>query len=277
MSVKNMTKKERLKARKLAYKKWFLAKTGKTTPVNLEIIAKDCGFTFEELQYYMVKDKWELRLEKDKKNKVLQKQIKEELKGITYDGPKEDLEKIDEILDNSNLTERHKLFIMYYLQSFNIKHSAIRAGYAVSSAHTRGSELLADDRIKKVLRDIKSVMHKSIYITTHDIIDEYIRIAFADMTDFVEFDENKVNLKDSTKVDGRLIQEVKQGRDGVTIKLADKMKALEKLEKLFDVIPDKRLLLEHEKFEFTKKMAEKEDGNVGSKVVIINDLMTDGD
>lgn len=81
-------------------------------------------------------------------------------------------------------------------------------------------------------------------------------IAFADMTDYVEFGREKVQVmgafgpvtvenpktgkkeplmkevntvrfRESTDVDGTIIAEVKQGRDGAAIKLADRMKALE--------------------------------------------------
>lgn len=38
---------------------------------------------------------------------------------------------------------------------------------------------------------------------------------------------NVVKLKDSSEVDTSLVGEVKQGRDGVSIKLPDRMKALE--------------------------------------------------
>ena len=38
---------------------------------------------------------------------------------------------------------------------------------------------------------------------------------------------NTVRFRESTDVDGTIIAEVKQGRDGATIKLADRMKALE--------------------------------------------------
>jgi phage terminase small subunit len=103
------------------------------------------------------------------------------------------------------------------------------------------------------------------------ILEEYMRIAFADMTDYVEFDNRRVRLKNSADVDGRLITEVKQGKDGVTIKLADKMKAIERLEKLFNVIPDRKLQLELEKFEFTKQLAQKQ-VDTGNKVIILNDL-----
>ncbi|WP_446923983.1 terminase small subunit, partial [Klebsiella pneumoniae] len=81
---------------------------------------------------------------------------------------------------------------------------------------------------------------------------EYVKQAFADITDFTEFgydeypfkdingeeviDEgtgevktykvSNVSLKDSNEVDGTLIQEVKKGKDGVSVKLYDKQKAM---------------------------------------------------
>jgi phage terminase small subunit len=57
-------------------------------------------------------------------------------------------------------------------------------------------------------------------------------------------------------VDGQLISEVKKGRDGASIKLMDKMKALEKLEKYLDVIPDRwKRQIEEEKLKIAKMRA----------------------
>jgi phage terminase small subunit len=50
-----------------------------------------------------------------------------------------------------------------------------------------------------------------------------------------------VDLAESTEVDGTLITEVKQGRDGISIKLADKMKALDFLTKHMDLLDDREL------------------------------------
>ena len=90
----------------------------------------------------------------------------------------------------------------------------------------------------------------------HDIFQKYMDIAFADITDFVEFGRenvqvmgafgpveiedqetgekvplmkeiNSVRFRESVRVDGTLITEVKQGKDGASIKLADRMRALD--------------------------------------------------
>ncbi|MBY6907541.1 terminase small subunit, partial [Clostridium botulinum] len=75
--------------------------------------------------------------------------------------------------------------------------------------------------------------------------------AFADITDYVEFGQeevpvmgasgpivdedgnqitkivNTVKFKESPEIDGTIVSEVKQGKDGASIKLQDKMKALQ--------------------------------------------------
>lgn len=80
-----------------------------------------------------------------------------------------------------------------------------------------------------------------------DIFQKYMDIAFADMNDFMSFGQeeietdygprmvNSVRLKESDQVDGTLITEVKQGRDGVSVKLADRMKAIDWLADHMDI------------------------------------------
>jgi hypothetical protein len=106
-------------------------------------------------------------------------------------------------------------------------------------------------------------MRQGVFIDAMDILDKYIKIAFADITDFITYgrkevpligafgpikDEdgnalnheiNYIDFKESSMVDGTIISEVKQGKDGISVKLADKMKALEKLSLYFDLFPDK--------------------------------------
>lgn len=82
-----------------------------------------------------------------------------------------------------------------------------------------------------------------LFISGRDVLELYIRIAFADITDYIGFghydDGDKkssyVYLKDCDQVDGQLIEEVSVNSGGGKIKLLDKSKALEKLEKFFDL------------------------------------------
>ena len=64
---------------------------------------------------------------------------------------------------------------------------------------------------------------------------------------------NVVRLNKSDMVDTQLIQEVKQGKDGVTVKLADKQKAMEWLTMFFELNP-----ADKHKREFDKRKMELE-------------------
>lgn len=138
---------------------------------------------------------------------------------------------------------------------------------------------------------MKSEQATELKLDVRDIIQKYIDIAFADITDFVSFssetlvakdelgrnikdDEgnnitynvNHVDFKSSEDVDGTIISEVKKGKDGVSVKLADKMKALEMLSKYTDLLNDnqlKQLRIEKAKAEINK--LEKVDGSTGQE------------
>lgn len=161
------------------------------------------------------------------------------------------------IVENEELTEKQRMFCIYYVKSFNATQSAIKANYAPGSAHVEGSRLLRNDKIAKEIRRLKSEMTSDVFIEARDVLEKYIKIAFTDITDYLSFgrkevltgytedgeeeltEVNYLEFKDSSEIDGTLISEVKQGKDGVSIKLEDKMKALEKLSQYFDLFPDK--------------------------------------
>jgi phage terminase small subunit len=123
-------------------------------------------------------------------------------------------------------------------------------------------------------------MTSELYIEAMDVLNKYIKIAFSDITDFLTFGQkwvpvigmmgpvldddgnqvmeevNYVDFKESGTVDGTIISEVKQGKDGVSIKLEDRMKALDKLSLYFDLFPDKfKRQIEEEKLKIAHHKA----------------------
>ncbi|MFI3604974.1 terminase small subunit [Vagococcus fluvialis] len=163
---------------------------------------------------------------------------------------KEEIPKaVIELNDNSNLTDQQKLFCLYYLQSFNATQSYLKA-YKCSyeTAMSEGSRSLRNPKIKEELTRLKKELQSEQYFTIQDIINEYAKQAFSNIKDITTFgtetvemedgserEFSYVRLKDDSEVDGTLIQEVKQGKDGVSAKLWDKQKAMDALIKL---LPD---------------------------------------
>lgn len=191
---------------------------------------------------------------------------------------------IQELNDNDELTDKQKRFCLFYLRYFNAT-KAYQEAYECdyNSARNNGSRMLANDSIKKELDRLKKAQHSELYIDSLDIKREWLKQSFADITDFLEFKTHRdtvlekmgtdpetgepmlvekeraysqVLLKHSDDVDGTLIQEVKQGRDGISLKLYDKQKAMDKL---MEFLQDERLLkLEQLKSQLDKTEKEKE-------------------
>ncbi|QXJ39574.1 Terminase small subunit [Parageobacillus caldoxylosilyticus] len=224
--------------------------------MKLKDIAAQLGVSDTQIRKWKNLDQWEQKL---KGNVTIEKRNVTN----TKDTPENDDKPIEiEIDENNGLTEKQRLFCLYYVKSFNATQAAIKAGYAPESAHVEGSRLLRNAKVAAEIKRIKQEMTSGLFIEAMDVLQKYIEIAFADITDYVTFGQkevpvigmfgpikdehgrplkekvNYVELKDSSVVDGTIITEVKQGKDGVSIKLADKMKALEKLSLYFDLFPD---------------------------------------
>ena len=90
-----------------------------------------------------------------------------------------------------------------------------------------------------------------------DVFQWYLDIARADIKDYVEFgneeieveDKNgnvrtvkvsNVNIKNDSDVDGILVSEISKGRDGVKVKLPDKLKAMEWIADHMDLATDEQ-------------------------------------
>ena len=185
-----------------------------------------------------------------------------------------------ETLQNSDLTPEQQMFCIYYSKTFNAAQSYQKAyGCKYESAMVRGSELLRNVKVRQEIERLKEIKRQQIIATEEDFVEIQMRIAFADIGDYLSFgrekvdvmgafgpvkdsetgetlkkEVNSVKLNESYKVDTQIIQEVKQGKDGVSLKLADKQKAYDWLTKYFLMHPDDKY-----KAEFDKKRAEVKD------------------
>lgn len=155
--------------------------------------------------------------------------------------------------ENPELTEKQRLFCLYYIKCFNATMAAIKAGYSKEYAHTEGSRLLRNVKVAAEIRRLKGEVVETLFIDAMDVLQQYAKIAFADLGDYVRFSGYAVQLANCDTVDTSVLSEVKEGKDGVSIKLVDKMKALEKLEQYFDLLPDKwQRQVEEEKLNINK-------------------------
>mgnify|MGYP004694764031 CR=1 FL=1 len=197
-----------------------------------------------------------------------------EKKPIVDDGTKETLQ-------NNDLTPEQQMFCIYYSRTFNAAQSYQKAyGCSYQTAMVNGCLLLRNTKVRAEIERLKELKRQQIVTGTEDIVELQMRIAFADIGNYLSFgredvqimgpfgpikdpetkeyitkEVNVIRLADSESVDTQIIQEVKQGKDGVSIKLADKQKAFDWLTKYFLMHPESKYRAEYE-----KRKAEKEGG-----------------
>ncbi len=195
-------------------------------------------------------------------------------------------EEFEPAVESVDMTDKQRLFCIYYIKYFNATKAyqkAYKCSYEV--AMRSGSRLMRNVEITQEIDRLKAEQMTDLKLDVRDVLQKYIDIAFADITDFATFgkrevpvigmygpvlDENEkqlmqevnyVDFRESQEVDGTIITEVKQGKDGISVKLADKMRALEQLSKYFDLLSDndkKRLQEEKLKMDIEKTKAEVE-------------------
>lgn len=173
------------------------------------------------------------------------------------------------VTENPELTDKQRLFCLHYVRCFNSTKAAIKAGYSKNTAMEQGYQLLQKTSVREEIHRLKQSRLNRELLDEHDIFQKYMDIAFADITDFVEFGQeeeyvigqfglvqvedpvtgkkaplkqkvNTVRFKESDSIDGTLITEVKNGRNGASIKLADRMKALEWLAEHMDIATEEQ-------------------------------------
>ena len=173
-------------------------------------------------------------------------------------------------LQNDELTSEQQLFCVYYSKTFNAAQSYQKAyGCTYESALCSGPRLLGNVRVRTEIERLKELKRQQIVTGTEDIVELQMRIAFADIGNYLTFSEKEytdpetqekksisaVDLKESVNTDTQLIKEVKNGRYGVSIKLEDRQKAINWLTKYFLMHPESKYRAEYE-----KRRAEKEGG-----------------
>lgn len=253
--------------------KYELAKVDYDNGMKYKDIAKKYDVTINTVKSWKTR-KWNKTNEEADKKSVHTKE-----KGVhtkkkrthTEESTRERLSIAEESLsnENSDLTDKQWLFCRYYTKYWNAT-KAYQKVYDCDymQAMSNGSRLLRNDKIRAEISAIKQDIADGIMIESRAVLQKWIDIAFADISDYVawgtekrlipdvfvgrdandkkvfedkEINVNYVHLKSASNIDTSIVTEIKEGKDGVTVKLADKMKALDFLTKYMDLLNDNEL------------------------------------
>lgn len=167
------------------------------------------------------------------------------------------------------LNEKQKLFCKEYIIDLNAYQAAIRAGYAEKTAKTKAHKWLEKASFRAYLTELMADREKRTMITQDMVVSEIAKLAFANATTYASVEKVKlfdINRDDdveeddfddvapeTVEIDGVKIKRtaqlsdeqkaaivgIKQGKFGIEIKLADKVKALELLGRHLGMFNDK--------------------------------------
>lgn len=222
--------------------------------IKLKDIAEQLNISDVQIRKWKSTDKWD---EKLKDTLPLKSNVTNKNK---CDKKEPMQQEVEEVLNNSELTDKQRLFCIYQVKYFNATKAYQKAyGCDYITANAHGYELLSNVVIKSEIDRLKRSKLNRAMLEPDDIFQKYMDIAFSDITDYIEFGQKKIKIKDdegkektvkrnyvdfnsSNEIDGTIISEVSQGKDGVKIKLHDKMKALDWLTEHMDMATEEQRL-----------------------------------
>ena len=208
-------------------------------------IAKKYGVSLNTVRSWKTRYKWQ--------KKGAQKDVHIRSKDVHT---KKLSEKAIEELNDSELSDKQKAFVLEYLRIYNATQAYINV-YDVDyqTAVAAGPRLLGNVRVQKEIKRIRKAKLKELAIEPLNLIEDVAKEAKGDIGNYLEFgswpekltdqesgaplsdaDGNEVIIhhsylyfKDKDKVDTSLIKKITKGKDGATIELYDKTKARDKL------------------------------------------------
>ncbi|EGT3614897.1 phage portal protein [Clostridium perfringens] len=219
-------------------------------------IAEKYGVSINTVKSWKTRYKWSKKSVHTKEEKVCTQINKKVNKKSKKKEPV--VEEVKEVLGNTELNDKQRLFCIYYIKRFNAT-KAYQKAYQCSyeTALVAGPRLLGNVRIQEEIQNLKEGKLNRIMLSEEDIFQKYMDIAFSDIGDYLSFKKvrknkwtkneqgeyipainpdtgqqdyfeyNVVELNNSKELDTSILQEVSEGKDGVKIKLQDKMKALQ--------------------------------------------------
>lgn len=170
-------------------------------------------------------------------------------------------EKVFDELFNTSLSEKEKNFILYYLESYNATQSYLKAyGGEKKNAGLLAFQLLQRKDIRAQIKKLKKILQIGYDVDPSKYIEFLLKAANADIGDYITFSEedvpqldkdgsvlidpdtgepvtkkiNKMHLVNSKNIDTSVIVGIKQGRDGITLQMVDKLKCWEKIKDYFE-------------------------------------------
>jgi phage terminase small subunit len=172
------------------------------------------------------------------------------------------------------LTQKEKLFIeTYFINGFNGKQAAIKAGYAPHSAAVTASKLLTKSNVSKEVQRRLTKLNERAEAKADRVIQEIESIAHSDIKDIMERNKTgELKLRDLDKIPSQLIESITPTKYGYKVKLWSKTAALDQLMRYHKLYNDAANNSVEVDFIFKVKQPEKGDRAETRKAAAIKKL-----
>lgn len=184
-------------------------------------------------RYKWIREKKKETHTKSKKSMHTKKTGKEEEKNAENTVTKEELRVV---CANEELNEKQKQFCVFFIKKHNAT-KAYMATYGVDymTAAASASRLLKNVKIKAFIQMLKNEKLNQTFFSAEDLVQRYMDIAFADIGDVATFTEEGIQLRDN--FDPTTVKSIKDTKYGYAIQMQDPFKAMEWLDKYFEINP----------------------------------------
>lgn len=244
--------------------KWELAELDYVAGMKYREIAEKYGVSINTVKSWKVRHSWDRKGDGPRKRKrahTMRIKARTQKMQEQEERDEEKRKAIRALVKVDKINERQRLFALYYFQTHNATASYQRAyGCTRAAASASAYKLLKNPAIVAAIRELQADRDATLLLTAGDVVDLYMRIAFADYGDFVSVKDGRMTAKDISEVDGQLIDSVSPTKDGVVIKLSDRIKALHWLASYFELNPSDR-----HRAAYQAKMAELREREIKSK------------
>lgn len=158
----------------------------------------------------------------------------------------------------ADLTDKQRAFCKEYIVDFNAAQAAIRAGYAPKHAKDQAHKLMQLPHIQEGIRQEVEQRMERTEIKADQVVQQIYKQAFADIRDFISWEDvlmkagydpdtdepvyehqRIIRFREMDQVDGTLISELRETKDGIVFKRNDPLKSQELLMRHLGLLQDK--------------------------------------
>lgn len=209
--------------------------------IKLKTIAEELNISYNQVRKWKSEDEWDKELKVTFSNGVTKKNR------MKNNEEKPFRKTVKELMNNDELTDKQRLFCIFYAQYMNAT-KAYQLAYKTSydTARSGGYENLTKPHIRKEIKKLLQDDFELSLLSKEFLIKKMFNIVKADLSDYISFGSEEVEIEDeehsrnvrrnyvffknSNEVDCSILSEVSFGKSGAKVKTHDFFKAVSWLE-----------------------------------------------